>query len=798
MASIKALHIEIGARVSGFTRKMRKIRRSVQRMSRRIKKMASAFTAAGRKAAFGIGLIGTGMVLAGKRFATFEANLLRVKALTGAAEKDFNALKATAERMGITTAFTASEAAEAMVKLAQQGRTTTQTMKMLPHVLDLAVVGSLDLAEAARLAGVTLNQFGMGTHEVQRAVDVLAKGASVSATTVQELGEAMTYAGPLSKNLGFSLEETTAVLAAFANVGVVSGRAGRAFAAVLAELGSEIRAKGLINALEDLAKSGKTADQLMTELNRIAGRSVGSLREVTGEIESIQQRLAKSTGTAKNFAETVLSRLQGAFVRLRSAADGLVNALGEAFAPFLIGAFESVTEAMKTAVGFLDEFQSKMGLTQQAGEGFATSILVGIGGLLDGLTMIMTRAEEVGKVLAILYTPFQVLFAAIGLLLGALTQAISSISGVLGFDETASSLQNFTDGLAQQIDVIADDIRNTFDTSIHAVRSDTLSFIDRLGDNMDRIRRAFTINKGLEEVTPKTPGRDEPVANMFRREAENLADIFPILAKELLDMSANAQDVTDNFARLRPDHDDRRFMDMSSRTANPFRNLILTNEALQRVNGDMSQIFENLLDNGISVKGIKQLTDNLMDVQTAFDQGRISFEEAARLRTSFIEDAGGLGDKLEPPEPPDFGELKSFIGQMSATESERMFVADLAGFTGVNLDAILDSTELTNSVVDEFINLFEQMTTAVDMGRLEPQEFADINQALQQKLLEAAESDIDPTQGFTDSLQTALGAVKVDPFAETSQKRTMKASEETAKATQEIAKNTKGLGSILT
>ena len=48
------------------------------------------------------------------------------------------------------------------------------------------------------------------------------------------------------------------------------------------------------------------------------------------------------------------------------------------------------------------------------------------------------------------------------------------------------------------------------------------------------------------------------------------------------------------------------------------------------------------------------------------------------------------------------------------------------------------------------------------------------------------------------SLQTALGAVKVDPFAETSQKRTMKASEETAKATQEIAKNTKGLGSILT
>ena len=329
MASIKALHIEIGARVSGFVRKMRKIRRMLKDVKRDAKKLASGFISMGRKALVGIGLIGTGVILATKRFATFEANLLRVKALTGGTEKDFRRLKATAERMGITTAFTASEAAEAMVKLAQQGRNTEQTMSMLPNVLNLAVVGSLDLAEAARLTGVTLNQFGLSVRESERAADVLAKGASVSATTVQELGEAMTYAGPLSKNLGFSLEETTAVLAAFANVGVTSGRAGRALAAVFAELGAEIRQKGLLGALDELKASGKTADQLMTELNRIAGRSVGSLREVTDEIRDVAKQLKISGGTARNFAQTVLSRTEGAFVRLRSAADGLVNSLGE-------------------------------------------------------------------------------------------------------------------------------------------------------------------------------------------------------------------------------------------------------------------------------------------------------------------------------------------------------------------------------------------------------------------------------------------------------------------------------------
>jgi hypothetical protein len=102
-------------------------------------------------------------------------------------------------------------------------------------------------------------------------------------------------------------------------------------------------------------------------------------------------------------------------------------------------------------------------------------------------------------------------------------------------------------------------------------------------------------------------------------------------------------------------------------------------------------------------------------------------------------------------------------------------------------------------VVDQFVRLFEQLDLARQEGRLAPGEFEQFNEAIKRDLLATATGDLeDPTKGFTDSLQTALGAVKVDPFAETSQKRTMKASEETAKATQEIAKNTKGLGSILT
>ena len=62
--------------------------------------------------------LGAGIVAATKRFATFEQNLLRVQVLTGATEEDFAKLKSTAEKMGMTTAFSASEATSAMVVLA--------------------------------------------------------------------------------------------------------------------------------------------------------------------------------------------------------------------------------------------------------------------------------------------------------------------------------------------------------------------------------------------------------------------------------------------------------------------------------------------------------------------------------------------------------------------------------------------------------------------------------------------------------------------------------------------------------
>tara|TARA_R100000655_G_scaffold28617_1_gene58099 strand:+ start:10207 stop:12519 length:2313 start_codon:yes stop_codon:yes gene_type:complete len=770
VASIKALHIEIGARVSGFVRKMRKIRRDLRRMRRDAKRMSASFIQMGKRAAIGVGLIGAGMVAATKRFATFEANLLRVQALTNGTEKDFNALKATAERMGITTAFTASEAAEAMVKLAQQGRTTTQTMFMLPKVLDLAVVGTLELDEAARLAGVTLNQFGLGVAETERAADVLAKGASVSATTVQELGEALTYAGPLAKNMGFSLEETVAVLAAFANVGVVSGRSGRAFAAVIAELGTEIREQGLIGALDKLAKSGKTADQLMTELNRIAGRSVGSLREVTGEILDINDELVKAAGTSKNFAEKVLSKTEGAFVRLRSAADGLINSLGETFAPFIVGAFEEITNSLKTTVEFMKDFRHEMGFTEEAGAALAKNMLAGVAGVLDASAVIMKNVNSITGAVDIFLSAFRI----VGVILAAITFGISKVMqtlaeglNALGVGDGSFALEMEIEAEAMKImmDDLGSQIADSFDNVADGAGNATTDFIENLGNNFERIREKFEGFKPPE--APEDPSRtgtpDLGGGLVKDPEIKTLFNQFPDVQEELMKIPATLAQVSKEF------------------------------------DGFLAQdLVQNLVNAEISLENLDELVGKLEDVGSAVRGGFLDESVGNAIADNLLKEAGAF----TAAEPPDFSELQGFIGDMSATLSERDFISELAGFkVGSEGDrAILDSDTLTNSVVDQFVTLFDQLEMARVQGRLAPGEFAEFSEALRQDLLTTARGDDleDPTQGFTDSLQTALGAVKVDPFAETSQKRTMKASEETAKATQEIAKNTKGLGSILT
>lgn len=160
--------------------------------------------------------IGAGAV---KVAVDFEAEMSRVKAISGATGSDFEKLQAQAEELGAATSFSATEAASGMENLASAGFTVNQIMDAMPGLLDLAASDNLDLATAADIAASTLNGFGLEASQAAHVADVLAKAAADTNAGITDTGEAMKYIAPVAATMGQSLEEVTAAIGLMSNAG---------------------------------------------------------------------------------------------------------------------------------------------------------------------------------------------------------------------------------------------------------------------------------------------------------------------------------------------------------------------------------------------------------------------------------------------------------------------------------------------------------------------------------------------------------------------------------------------------
>lgn len=115
--------------------------------------------------------IGIAAVKAGS---DFEAQMSRVKAISGAAGTEFEKLKDQAIQLGADTSFSASQAAEGMENLAAAGFTTNEIMEAMPGLLDMAAASGEDLANSSEIAASTLRGFGLEAEEAGHVADVVS------------------------------------------------------------------------------------------------------------------------------------------------------------------------------------------------------------------------------------------------------------------------------------------------------------------------------------------------------------------------------------------------------------------------------------------------------------------------------------------------------------------------------------------------------------------------------------------------------------------------------------------------
>ena len=393
MATVKALHIAIGARVEGFQRGMSKAQRSLanfEKSTRRARGMVVGATGAMARGFTAVGAAATVAIADSIRvFASFESSMLRVKAITGATGQEFQDLTNLAKELGATTAFTARESAEAMGFLAQAGFDVKEINKALPRVLSLAAAGQLELASAADITASVLRGFSLTADESGRVADVLAASASSANTSVQEMGEAFKFAGPVASAMGISIEETAAALGVLSNAGLKGSLAGTGLRMVLVKMGEDIAgAGGLLPALKTLDTDGVQAVvDTMKDLDARAGTAAVALTKQLDTVEDLKNQFMLASGSAQKMADIMLSGLAGSAIETSSAFEGLRIQIGTTFEKFGVGFFEELTTILRAVTEHVKDFENSLKGLEKSGTSAAQTILFAFEVIISAIAM---------------------------------------------------------------------------------------------------------------------------------------------------------------------------------------------------------------------------------------------------------------------------------------------------------------------------------------------------------------------------------------------------------------------------
>ncbi|MCC8379574.1 phage tail tape measure protein [Xenorhabdus sp. PB30.3] len=209
----------------------------------------------------------------------FDEGMSTVQALTRLNKDDprLNMLREQARQLGATTAYTATDAAAGQKFLAMAGFTPESVKAALPGVLNMGLAGEVELGEAADIGSNVLTQFSLNADQMDRVSDVLTATFTRSNTDLRQLGETMTYAGPIAAEVGVSLESMAAMAGLMADQGIRGSMAGTSLRAGLSRM---------------VAPTGGAADA-MAALGVKIKKSNGELRDADDILKDMAISLRK-------------------------------------------------------------------------------------------------------------------------------------------------------------------------------------------------------------------------------------------------------------------------------------------------------------------------------------------------------------------------------------------------------------------------------------------------------------------------------------------------------------------------
>jgi TP901 family phage tail tape measure protein len=406
----------------------------------------------------GIGVVAFGAIaaaavgLAVAKYAEFDQAMSEVQAATHESTENMALLRDAAVEAGASTVFTAKEAADAIGELAKAGVSTADILSGgLSGALDLASAGGLEVADAAQIAATALTQFNLKGSDVPHVADLLAAGAGKAQGSVDDLSQALNQGGLVASQAGFSIEETTGTLAAFAAAGLLGSDAGTSLKTAILALQnpstkahevmdqykiSVYDANGGMLSFADIANQlqtklgGLTDEQRNAALATIFGNDAVRAANVlyANGSKGITDWTAKvdDTGFAAETAQIKLNNLNGDIEKLGGAFDTALIKSGSA-------ANDALRFLVQSATELVDAFGSAPPVVQQTALAI-TAVAAALALAGGGLLVVVPRIAEFSAAMATLSgSSIPAVATAATTLTGAVTKSGTALAATARF-----------------------------------------------------------------------------------------------------------------------------------------------------------------------------------------------------------------------------------------------------------------------------------------------------------------------------------------------------------------------------
>jgi TP901 family phage tail tape measure protein len=332
--------------------------------------------------------------------------------------EQFDELSAKAKQLGRTTRYSANEAAEALKFLGMAGFNTNQALAAVESTLHLAAVGKMDLGQAADFASDAVTAFGLRASSLTRVVDVMARTAVNSNTSVIQMGEAFKYAAPIMAVMGVNVEEVATMIGLLGNAGLKGSIAGTSLA----------------QAWTQLAKKGHDMDGVLKKF----GMTFSDINPEVHDARDIIEKLAMTSMSAADIIEIFGIRGGKAIAVMLTQARNAPKEFADLW--------DTVAEVGETTAKSMYEqmegnFIGGLIILKSQFEGLMISIFESMGGSLAGLAQIISdfiariqawvdaNQELVGKIAAVvgMIGAFAAVSGVVLIVLGSLAAAISAL-----------------------------------------------------------------------------------------------------------------------------------------------------------------------------------------------------------------------------------------------------------------------------------------------------------------------------------------------------------------------------------